>query len=173
MVNEMDSDFEAFFKENENTLYKIVRSYVRSRDTAKDIVLETMMRVYERWERVQHFDNKTGYAIRIGINMAKKFLIENRIKGFIPIFKDEDSSELFSHNHTPETSFFNSEEDKWLENELNNLKEIEKNIILLKDIDKKKFEEIAEIFHQKLPTVKSHYRRGKIKLASRLEEIYE
>ncbi len=165
--------FELFFKENENTLYKIIRSYVKSPDTAKDIVLETMMKIYERWENVQYFENSVGYAVRIGINMAKKNLMENKLKSFLPILGDDGNQNLASNTYNPENSVLKDEEDTWLEQELYKLKEIERNVIILKDIDKKKFEEIAGIFNQKLSTVKSHYRRGKIKLSKKLEEIYE
>lgn len=169
----MSGEFESFFKETENTIFRIVKSYVKSTDTAKDIVLEVMMKVYQRWERVRSFDNKTGYAVRIGINMAKKYLMDNKVKSFIPFIYDGEDVEIASHYKNPEASMIKSEEEEWLEKELGNLKDIEREIILLKDIDRKKFEEIAVIFNKKLPTIKSHYRRGKIKLSRKLEEIYD
>lgn len=163
--------FDLFFKENENVLYRIVKGYVYSRDSAKDIVIEAMMKVYEKWERMENFENKTGYAVRIAINMAKKYLVERRLKGHFTV--DLDNIEDIPFHENPEDIIMTKEEMKELETELGRLKDIERNIILLKDIERKKFDEIAQILTKKVPTIKSLYRRGKLKLSKRMEEVYE
>ena len=87
--------------------------------------------------------------------------------------EDEKTIEFPANTLNPEEMYFSTEDDKMLEDELDKLKDIEKTIILLKDLDGKKFEEISKITDQGVSTVKSLYRRGKIKLAKRLEVIYE
>jgi RNA polymerase sigma-70 factor (ECF subfamily) len=166
MANE---DFESFFRKNENTVYRIVKGYIFSRDTAKDIVIETMMKVYERWDKIREFENATGYTVRIAINLAKKYLTDRKLKGLFSL--DEDAINNIPAWGNPEDIVMTAEETRKIEEELGQLKEIERNVILLKDVDKMKFEEIAGVLSQKLPTVKSHYRRGKIKLAKRLEIV--
>lgn len=165
-------DFEAFFRENQKTVFRIIRSYVRERDTAQDILMETMYAVYKRWDRVKDFENKTGYTVRIGINRAKKHLIQKKVKGVVRSFYDDEEHDIRSRNRDPEAAAIHNDEDGWLENEMDNLKDIEKNIIVLKDLDQKKFEEIAGFLGMKLPTVKSLYRRAKLKLSGKWEAKY-
>ncbi len=172
MGHKAASEFEIFFKENQNTLYRIVKSYVKSRDTAKDIVLETMMIIYDKWQRVLNFENKTGYAVRIAINKAKKMLLSKKLKKWLPLLHSEDEEQWISNLETPEEAFIRQEENRFVENELQKLKENERNIIILKDIDEKKLVEIAVIMNMNLSTVKSHYRRGKLKLSKMWEANY-
>jgi len=156
-------NFEDFFKENQNTIYKIVKYYVKYSEDAKDIVSECMFIIYNKWEKISKMDNIVGYAIKVAINLSKKMLLRKKIRNFIYHNDYEDDLEIKS-NSNPEKSYIVNEENKFIENELNKLKEIERNIIILKDIDNKKFEEVAEIFNKKLPTVKSIYRRAKLKI---------
>ncbi len=165
-------EFERFFKDNENVLYRIVRGFTDSKETAKEIVLETMMTVYERWTKVRDFENKTGYAVRIAVNKAKKRYIMRKVKGWLIFLPDEELLLKESGGENPELKALRFEEEEWLSRELENLRKDEKRIILLKDLEKLKFEEIASFLKLKLPTVKSIYRRGKLKLKERWEVKY-
>lgn len=165
-------EFERFFKENENVLYRIVRGFTESKDTAKDIVLESMMVVYERWGKVRDFENKTGYAVRIAVNRAKKKYLVKKMKNWLIFLPDDELQSKESGIENPEIKAVRTEQEEWLGKELDKLRKNEKNIILLKDLDKLKFEEIASLLELKLPTVKSIYRRGKIKLAKLWEVKY-
>jgi RNA polymerase sigma factor (sigma-70 family) len=166
------SEFEEFFRQNQNTVFRIIRSYVRERDTAMDILMETMYAVYQRWERVRNFDNRTGYTVRVGINRAKKHLVKSRVASAVRFFRENEEHEISSNVRDPEKTALHNEEDGWLMSEIDKLKEVERNIIILKDMDSKKFEEIADLFGMKLPTVKSLYRRAKIKLSEKWEAKY-
>ena len=168
----VSSEFEEFFRQNQNTVFRIIRSYIRERETAMDILMETMYAVYQRWDRVRNFENRTGYTVRVGINRAKKHLIQNKIASAVRFFKENEEHEIGSSVRDPETTALHNEEDGWLMGEIAKLKEVERNIIILKDMDSKKFEEIAGMFGMKLPTVKSLYRRAKIRLSEKWEAKY-
>lgn len=167
-----ERDFERFFSDNQNLLFRIVRRYVRKRDLAEDIVLETMFLIHQKWERVMGFENQTGYAVRIAVNKAKRHLIGTRVSRLISFFKEGEEPEIPSMHSNPEHKVMHKDEDDWLTVQLDKLKSHEKEIVLLKDLDHKKFEEIAVILKTKLPTVKSLYRRAKIKLSRVWEERY-
>ena len=168
-----EREFEQFFRENEALLFRLVRGYVHSRDKAQDIVLEAMTIVYRNWERVRNFENRTGYLVRIGINMAKKSLLFQK-KEKVIYLEDQDSMDyLFRPSASPENIAIWGEEDLFLKKCLSSLREEERNVIMLRDLERKRFEDIAGILGIKLPTVKSHYRRGKINLAGKMEAYYE
>lgn len=172
MAGSLEKEFELFFKENENILYRIIRGFTDSKDSAKDIVMEAMMIVYDRWEKVRNFNNRTGYAVRVAINKAKKNLMMRRLKSWLVFQPDEELLSNASTLESPEDFAVYRDQEKWLAEELDNLKENEKRIILLKDMEKKKFEDISALLNMKLPTVKSIYRRGKLKLTRSWEVRY-
>lgn len=153
-------DFEEFFTAHQTMTLRIVYSYVRSRDVAEDLVIESFLEVHNRWDRVLTFENPVGYLVRIAVNRAKKWLKRKK-----PDWLELDS-ETVSQAKTPESVVLLAESEKELEQALLRIKEEERVIILLRDLEKNSFDDIAGVMDMKLPTVKSHYRRGKQKLAA-------
>lgn len=164
-----DREFEHFFREHQNSLFKVVFGYVAQREIAEDLVIEIFIKIFQRWKKVRRMENPAGYLIRSGINHAKTYLKWGSKQRTVYISENEYSKT----GDSPEMIFFMNQENRTLETELLRLKERERNIVLLKDLSGKKFQEIARVLDMKLPTVKSIYRRAKIKLAEALEKIYE
>jgi RNA polymerase sigma-70 factor, ECF subfamily len=163
MAGEND-DFEKFFKKFQNTVFRIVLGYVRQRETAEDITIEGFLHVFKSWERVSRMGNPAGYIVRTGINLAKSHLkSESRMQKV-----DINEKQIGTNHYSPERRFFLDAANAALERELLRLKDKERNMILLKELDRYTLQEIAEIMGMKLPTAKSIYRRAKIKLAKNL-----
>ncbi len=159
-------DFDRFFKENQNILLKIVNSYLFDIEEAKDIVIETMYLIYKKWERVKNMENSLGYAIRIGVNKAKRFLMRRKI--FFSDVKEDLKSDFELEEHN-----INKELFAWLIGEISKLNDKEKSIVLLRDSENFKFEEIAKELGLNISTVKSLYRRAKLKILKKWEEENE
>ena len=159
-----DKEFENFFKEHQNTLFRIIFGYVRQTEASEDLVVETFIKIYERWNRIKRMDNPTGYLVRSGINLAKTYLKRNTRLQTLEISENVASNSMDS----PDKIFFLKQQNQDLEAELLKLNERERNIILLKDMSGYKFVDITDHLGMKLSTVKSIYRRAKIKLAKTL-----
>jgi RNA polymerase sigma-70 factor (ECF subfamily) len=162
-----DKEFEKFFKEHQNTLFRIIFGYVHQKEASEDLVVEAFIKIYERWNRVRSMDNPTGYLVRSGINLAKTHLKKyNRIQT-LEIPENVASNPMDS----PDKIYFLKQQNRDLETKLLKLNEKERNIILLKDMSGCKFIDIADHLSMKLSTVKSIYRRAKIKLAKTLYPV--
>jgi len=159
-------DFEAFFKTNQKMIYRMIYNYVKRKDLSEDLVIEVFMKVYQKWGKVKDFENPIGYLVRIAINRAKKEVMKKKVMEFLPF-----ESEMVSLRDHPEEKMLVKEENSHLERLLDSLKVQEKEVILLKDLDGLKFSDIAMALKMKLPTVKSHYRRGKEKMVKMMEAI--
>lgn len=164
-------DFEEFFKENQNLIYRIIRGYIRDTEIAKDILIESFLTIYERWGNVSKMENPLGYTVRVAVNRAKKSLILNNLKRIF-------FSDLNENDPTPEVSgieevVLNREKNEWLNNEIKKLKDYEKQILLMRDGENLKFNEISKILGLNLSTVKSYYRRAKLKILKKWEEENE
>ncbi|OHD54947.1 MAG: hypothetical protein A2Y33_03055 [Spirochaetes bacterium GWF1_51_8] len=166
MENELERGFTDFYKSNRGLLYRILRGYVRSNGTAEDLVSEAFIRVYGHWVRVRSMENAVGYLVRTGVNLAKTRLTRDKFLGWTQL---EHVGETAARKYTEE-AFFIGEENRLLEEGLTALREEERNVIIMKDIDGRTLEQTAEVLGLKLPTAKSLYRRGKLKLMKSLEE---
>ena len=160
----MQKEFERFFKEQQSRVYRVVLSYTRKRAIAEELTLEAMMIVYERWERVKKFENAAAYLMRIAVNLSKRSLKRGR-RNFISV---ESVSEITDDRH-PEREMLLKEENRRVEDALSHLSDKERQVIVLKDVEGLKMREVSDIVRLKLTTVKSLYRRGKLKLAKDLE----
>jgi RNA polymerase sigma-70 factor (ECF subfamily) len=159
-----DNGFETFFKKYQNIVCRVILGYVREHETAEDITIEAFLRVFDRWDRVRTMESPGGYLMRTGINCARTFLRERGKRNIVAITGREKSG----GQDSPELLFFQNEECRELERALLSLKEKERNIIIMKDIGGRIFREISDELGIKLPTVKSLYRRGKIKLLQKM-----
>jgi RNA polymerase sigma factor (sigma-70 family) len=164
-----EREFENFFRANQNTLYRIILGYVGQPEASEDLAVEAFIKIFERWKKVRKMQNPTGYLVRSGINLAKTYLKKDSRVRTVEILENRASSP----GDSPEEIFFENYRNQALGAELMKLNEKERNIVLLKDMSGHKFGEIAGILSMKLPTVKSIYRRTKIKLAGILEETDE
>lgn len=51
--------------------FSAVRALVRSDAAAEEIAQDALVRAIERWESVRAMDNSIGWAVRVGINLAR------------------------------------------------------------------------------------------------------
>ena len=104
MENGQVPGFEEFFEKNQNTIYRIIRGYTRNSETARDVLMDVMLKLFERWERVSGFENITGYAVRIGINMAKRLKMIATVRKVIPIEPFDAENGIRDESMNPEES---------------------------------------------------------------------
>ena len=64
------SDFDAFYRRERATLYRALALTLADRDLAAEAVDEAMVRAYQRWGRLSHYDNPAGWVYRVGLNWA-------------------------------------------------------------------------------------------------------
>jgi len=162
-------EFEGFFREYQNSVQKLIAGYVGNRETAEDLAVEAFIRVFNRWNRIRKMENPAGYLMRTGINLAKTYLRDRGKLRTVDITENPASKPL----ETPDNIFFRNEDNRTVERQLLRLKEKERNIVIMKDISGHTLKEISDVLDVKLPTVKSLYRRAKLKLTRNLGEHHE
>ncbi len=165
-----EKSFEIFFEENQNLVYKIIRGYIRDREKAKDILIDSFLTVYERWNIVSKMENPVGYIVRVAVNRAKKSLIFEGLKKIFSLerFENDPVSPMDVEDIVSER-----EKEEWLQQQISKLKDIEREVVMLRDGENMKFEEVAQALNLNLSTTKSHYRRAKLKILEKWEEENE
>jgi RNA polymerase sigma factor (sigma-70 family) len=113
---------------------------------------------------VRGIENPGGYLVRTAINRAKSHLRKQGRVRVVDIHEVQPAAD----GPTPEQKFFLDSDNALLEEELLKMGERERNVLLMKDVDRYSFSDVAGYLNMKVPTVKSLYRRAKLKLAKKL-----
>jgi RNA polymerase sigma-70 factor (ECF subfamily) len=135
-----DQEFIRLIKENKGIIYKICNSYCAGKDDRDDLAQEI---IYNLWKSFDSFNDVFKFSTwmyRIALNVAisfyrqkKKFKNHDSISEGLIVFEDDSEAKNEAENNL-----------RLLQDFINELKEIDKAIILLY-LDDKSHKEIAEI----------------------------
>ena len=135
-----DQEFTRLIKENKGIIYKICNSYCADKKDRDDLAQEI---IYNLWKSFNSYDPAFKFSTwmyRIALNVAisfyrqeKKFKNHNSISEGLIVFEDDSEAKNDVENNL-----------QLLQDFINELKEIDKAIILLY-LDDKSHREIAEI----------------------------
>lgn len=67
-----DTPFEDFFEQESPTLFRRLCLDTGNRHEAEDVMQETFLKIYERWERIRTLDDPLGYLYRTAFNTYRK-----------------------------------------------------------------------------------------------------
>ena len=68
------SGFEAFFERHHVPLYRALWLVTRNRHEAEEIMQDSFLKLWERWDRVASLDDPEGYLFRTAINLWRSRL---------------------------------------------------------------------------------------------------
>jgi RNA polymerase sigma-70 factor (ECF subfamily) len=74
VTSEWATGFEEFVHAEHRGLYGALCLITRDRAEAEDLAQEALLKLWERWQRVQHMDDPAGYLYRTALNLHRKRL---------------------------------------------------------------------------------------------------
>lgn len=148
--NNNDNIMAVIDAEREN-LFRMACYRIGNIDDSADIVQETLLKVWRRKDFINIRDVKK-YLYRGVLNACVSYINRSEHGKFVPLSNDIVSDE--SENK----SFF--VEYQQITVLLENIPQEQREVILLRTISGKSFQEIAEIQNLTIPTVKSRFRYG-------------
>jgi len=162
-------DMDAFgqlFNRHQKQVYNISFRMMGNREDASDITQEIFVRAYQK---IGKYNFKSSFATWL-YRLATNFCIDELRKrkrdvNAMPL--DEAISEV--NSNTPEDIAILNDTERQVWDALNSLKEKERAILILKDIEGLSYNEIAEVFECSLGRVKSRIHEARQKLKTALE----
>lgn len=151
-----------------NLAYQFAGSYEEAEDLTQDIFLK----LYNSISKYDFEKNFTAWLL----TLARNHLIDQyRKTKWEKKSRDEFDEHYLSAgiNSSPEESVLAQESKKIVWEGFNHLSSEIRMAVILRDIQGKKYEEIAEIMELPLGTVKSRVNRGRLQLAKILKERKE
>ena len=154
------SEYNVCVEEHADNLYRFLLKQTRDDAAAKDLVQESYLKLWKKYENVE-FKKAKSYLFTSGYNKR----IDN--------YRKNSRQELMSDSHARSYSHDNQYSDlaEILEEAINTLPEIQKTVILLRDYEGYSYDEIGEITNLKASQVKVYIYRGRMKLKEYLVSV--
>lgn len=146
--------------------------YSGSYEEAEDLTQEIFFKLYNSLQKYDFSKNFSAWLL----TMSKNYLIDQYRRTKWEKKSRDNYDEHFyaaSEKENPEYSAIQEENKKLVWKGFNSLSPDIRMAVILRDIQGKKYEEIAEIMEQPLGTIKSRVNRGRLQLAKVLKEEKE
>ena len=160
--------FEKLVSAYEKKIYNYCLRMTNSHEDAEDLTQEVFVRVCRGLRYFMGSSKFSTWIYRIAHNVC----IDRHRKSKVILLSlnqpkntdDQRETELPAHNPSPEVEALRSELKKHLLEAISKLKPKYRSAIVLRDIQQYSYEEIAEVLHLPLGTVKSHISRARAAL---------
>jgi RNA polymerase sigma-70 factor (ECF subfamily) len=164
-----DLAWEALVRTHQSSVYAVTRYYLRDSEEARDVAQDVFVRLYERLASFEGGDTFKAWLLRMARNACIDRL--RRIKARPPATDvPVDDAGLVSGDD-PEASAQAEARERLLRRAVAELGEKNREVLLLKEIQGLKLEEVAEILSLPLGTVKSRSSRARLELAAALRRL--
>ncbi|MGL5955693.1 MAG: RNA polymerase sigma factor [Brevinema sp.] len=157
--------FEEFYESNKTLVYRLCRAKT-SRDLAEESTARAFVEVWKRWDKISQMESPVAYTVTIARNIAYKEYLKSRARMLFGLDTIED---IADSSYSPEDQTIQKETLEQLWDGLKQLSSREQEIIILKDLEERSFQECADILNLSLTAAKSLRHRAREKLAKILE----
>ncbi len=166
--------FEVLVRRYEDRLFNTVFRLVGNTEDAQDVVQESFINAYQSLHTFRRDSQFFTWLYRIAYNTAVSH--KRKQKGTVSIDASRngesgvgiDPLDISEYNQ-PGNALQKSEEERRIQKALNQLSPEHKIVLVLKEIDDRKYEYIAEILGVPVGTVRSRLHRARLELREILE----
>ena len=160
--------WEALVRQYQARIYGIAYHYVANTEDARDLAQEVFVRIYENLETCTDAEMFLPWVIRIARNACIDHLRRRRARGHGRDIALDQIADLPHRGNTPEQQWADNSRKRLIYRALQELTELNREIILLKEIQGMQLEEIASLLKVPLGTIKSRSNRARIELAQKV-----
>lgn len=163
--------WEALVRRFQGRVFALAYNYLRNREEAQDVAQETFIRIYKSLGAFEDSERFLPWLVRIARNCSIDRV--RRLKVRPPLGGDEfDEQTVGPHPGVgPEDLAMAGEQSHLVYRALDRMTEINREMILLKEIQGLKQREIADLLEIPLGTVKARSNRARVELARCIIEI--
>ncbi len=168
--------YEALVNRYKDPLLNFVFRFVGDRDASMDIVQDTMIKFYLNKDSYKSFAKFSTWIYTIAGNLAKNELKRRKRRKIYSLNTDEDERVPQIEDKSfvqPDRAADSNVKNKIIQKALLNVKEVYREVVILRDVQELSYEEIAEITGLSIGTVKSRINRGRTQLQKLLKNIYK
>jgi RNA polymerase sigma-70 factor (ECF subfamily) len=160
-----DLAWEALVRRYQGRVYAIAYHYMRDREEARDAAQEIFIKLYRGLGSMREGDRFLPWMLRLARNCCVDRLRRLRVRtppAEVPV---EEAPQIAAAEASPEDSSLEGARRGLLYRAIARLGEKNREMILLREIQELKLEEIAEMLGLPIGTVKSRSHRARLELA--------
>lgn len=163
--------WEALVRRFQARVYALARQYLRDPEAARDAAQDVFVRVWERLPSFEGGEAFPGWLLAIARNVCIDAIRRRNARPPACDVPVDDGVEPADAQIDPEAATLARSRERQLYRALDALSEVNRELILLKEIHGMKLEEIATLLAVPLGTVKSRSNRARIELAQQLRGL--
>jgi RNA polymerase sigma-70 factor (ECF subfamily) len=159
--------FEQLFQIYRDRVYGIAYKMVNNQEDALDLTQEIFLKTYQK---IGKFDFKSAFSTwlyRLATNVCIDELRKHKSGREYPT--DDSFQQILINEDTPEDEAISNEQEGLIWEAINSLREKERTVIILRDMEGLSYDEIAVILKCSLGRVKSRIHEARNKLKSVLQ----
>ena len=163
--------WEALVRRFQARVFGLAYHYLHDREEAREVAQEAFIRIYRNLDRFEAGGNFAAWSLRITRNCAIDRL--RHLKARPPLDDVQvDAQRLVCETHSaPDVDAMVNERQRLLYRALDLMSAVNREMILLKDIQGLQQREISELLSVPLGTVKTRSSRARVELARRILEL--
>ena len=168
--------FEILVQRYKNPLTNFVFRFLGDLDACTDVVQETMIKVYRYKDNYSSVAKFSTWIYTIAGNLARTEYRRRKRRSFVSISdygEEEKTYDIPDESYRPDVMADSGLKDKIIQDALLKVKNVFREVVILRDIRGLSYEEISEITGLNEGTVKSRINRGRAKLQELLKDIYK
>lgn len=157
--------WEMLIRQNQGRVYSIALSYVGDPEEARDLAQDIFVRVYRSLDSCRDAERFLPWLIRIARNAAVDHLRRRKARPPARDIPIEEAFYLVSNEAAPDENLEAGSRKQMILQAMQQLSDINREIIVLKDMQGLPLDEIAGMLSVPVGTIKSRSSRARIELA--------
>jgi len=167
--------YEILVEKFKDPLVNFVYKFVGDKDVSIDIVQDTMIKFYLNKDSYKSFAKFSTWIYTIAGNLAKNELKRQKRRKILSFNNNDDEKQLQIEDKSfvqPDREADSLVKGEIIKKALLKVREVYREVVVLRDIQELSYEEIAEVTGLTIGTVKSRINRGRSQLQKLLKNIY-
>lgn len=149
-------------------LFRLALRITLNREDAQDVVQETMLRVWDARNRWETIESMEAFCLTICRNQALDFV---KKAGHKELSLEEEMPQNAGIEPSPHEQMERGEGMKLVRRAMDSLPEVQRSIMELRDIEGKRYDEIALLLSLSETQVKVYLHRARKKIKTIIEQI--
>jgi RNA polymerase sigma-70 factor (ECF subfamily) len=166
-----DLAWEALVRRYHGRIYAVAYHYLSDADEARDMAQEIFVRIYEQLPSFRRGDRFVPWMIRVARNATIDRLRRQKARPPRQDLPAEGGLPVAAAGPTPEELSVEDSRRRMLYRAMDGMSEKSREILLLKEIQGLKVEEISKMLRVPTGTIKSRASRARIELALRVRQL--
>jgi len=165
--------FDSAVEQHQRRIFSFAYYLLHNREEAEDVTQEVLLRLFRHRRKVEP-ERMGAWLLRVTRNACYDLLRQRRTRDRYTTEIDEEVAQELpdEHSPSPEAQAGTAAFRRRLEEALRELSEPYRSVLILREIQGLKYQEIADTLEMPLNTVRVHLHRGRRKLREQLHEDY-